>query len=147
MARLGFNFLQMLKKGTKLYSILTGTCPRCQSDKMYTHKNPFSPGNNLRMHEHCRRCGLRYSLEPSFFFGAMYISYGIGVALSVGVFIVAKLSGADMLEAFFWIFGILMLSLPVITRVSRTIWINLFVSYDPGAEQRFQSGKQTSEGE
>ena len=29
------NFLQMLKKGSKLYSILTGTCPKCQNESMY----------------------------------------------------------------------------------------------------------------
>lgn len=99
------------------------------------------------MHEHCGHCGLHYSLEPSFFFGAMYVSYALGVALSVAIFVIAKMLGADMLEAFFWIFGLLMVSLPIVTRVSRTIWINFFVSYDPSAEARFKNAKQTSAAE
>jgi hypothetical protein len=28
----------MLKKGSKLYSILTGTCPKCQNESMYLDK-------------------------------------------------------------------------------------------------------------
>ncbi|HEY6144157.1 MAG TPA: DUF983 domain-containing protein, partial [Flavobacterium sp.] len=29
----------MLKKGSKLNSILTGSCPRCQNESMYLDKN------------------------------------------------------------------------------------------------------------
>ncbi|MDG1047213.1 MAG: DUF983 domain-containing protein, partial [Flavobacteriaceae bacterium] len=31
----------MLKKGNKLNSILTGSCPRCQEENMYLDKNPY----------------------------------------------------------------------------------------------------------
>jgi hypothetical protein len=33
-------FLQMLK-GSKLYSILTGTCPKCQKESMYLDQIRF----------------------------------------------------------------------------------------------------------
>ena len=62
----------MLKKGSKLYSILTGTCPKCQNESMYLDKNPFHLMNTLKMHENCSHCGLKYQIEPSFFYGAMY---------------------------------------------------------------------------
>ena len=45
------NFLQMLKKGSKLYSILTGTCPKCQNESMYLDKNPLHLTKILEMHE------------------------------------------------------------------------------------------------
>ena len=31
----------MLKKGSKLNSILTGSCPKCQEESMYVDKNPY----------------------------------------------------------------------------------------------------------
>ena len=31
----------MLKKGSKLNSILTGTCPKCHEESMYLEKNPY----------------------------------------------------------------------------------------------------------
>jgi hypothetical protein len=62
----------MLKKGSKLNSILTGSCPKCQNESMYVDKNPLHLGKVLKMNENCSHCGLKYQIEPSFFYGAMY---------------------------------------------------------------------------
>jgi uncharacterized protein (DUF983 family) len=64
-------------KGSKLYSILTGTCPKCQKESMYLDPNPFIL-KNFKMNENCSHCGLKYQIEPSFY-GAMYVSYGLNV--------------------------------------------------------------------
>ncbi|MCI4443826.1 MAG: DUF983 domain-containing protein, partial [Lentimicrobium sp.] len=81
----------MLKKGSKLNSILTGTCPRCQNESMYLDKNPLHFSKILKMHENCSHCGLKYQIEPSFFYGAMYVSYGLNVALGVAAFVISYL--------------------------------------------------------
>ena len=73
------NFLQMLKKGSKLNSILTGSCPKCQNESMYLDKNMLHLTKILKMNENCSHCGLKYQIEPSFFYGAMYVSYGLNV--------------------------------------------------------------------
>jgi uncharacterized protein (DUF983 family) len=36
------------------------------------------------MHEHCRRCGLRYEAEQGFFVGAIYVNYAVTVVLGLG---------------------------------------------------------------
>ena len=77
----------MLKKGSKLNSILTGSCPRCQNESMYLDKNPLHFSKLLKMKEKCSHCSLKYLIEPSFFYGAMYVSYGLNVALGVAAFI------------------------------------------------------------
>jgi uncharacterized protein (DUF983 family) len=124
----------MLKKGNKLYSILTGTCPKCHSESMYVNKNPYNLGQIYKMHERCSHCNTKYKIEPSFFFGAMYVSYGIGVALAVAAFIISSLFlGASLITSFMAIIGILILLMPIIMRIARNIWINFFVSYDPDA--------------
>ncbi len=133
----------MLKKGSKLYSILTGTCPRCHGDYMYVKKNPFDLWNNLKMHDHCKSCGLRYQIEPSFFFGAMYVSYGLAVAIGIAVFAIVMLLGSGLLESFFWIGGILFILMPYITRWSRNIYINFFIDYDPKAAHKTPENGQS----
>ena len=126
----------MLKKGSKLYSILTGTCPRCQQERMYVHRNPYNPNQLFKMHEHCGSCGLKYKMEPSFFYGAMYVSYALGVALAVATFIIAKVFlELNILQSFFAIVGSLVVFMPVLIRLSRNIWINFFFKYDPKASQ------------
>lgn len=121
----------MLKKGFKLYSILTGTCPRCHQESMYKDKNPLNLANIYKMHEHCSHCGQLYKIEPSFFYGAMYVSYGLGVAVSVAAFVIAySLFGASLKTSFFIIIAALILSMPFVMRLSRNIWINIFIHYD-----------------
>ncbi|RKS95372.1 uncharacterized protein DUF983 [Flavobacterium limicola] len=122
----------MLKKGSKLYSILTGTCPKCQNESMYLDKNPLHFNKILKMHENCSHCGLRYQIEPSFFYGAMYVSYGLNVAIGIAAFIISFVFfDSNLKVAFVAIIASLILSFPFVLRWSRNIYINMFVSYDP----------------
>lgn len=123
-------------KGSKIYSIVTGTCPVCQEESMYKEKNPYKLNKVYKMHERCSHCGTKYKIEPSFFYGAMYVSYAVGVAFGVAAFIVAHLIfGADLLASFFAIVGTLVALMPIIMRLSRNIWINFFFNYKPRAEK------------
>ncbi|WP_339726866.1 DUF983 domain-containing protein [Maribacter stanieri] len=124
----------MLKKGNKLYSILTGSCPRCHQESMYLDKNPYHMGKIFKMHERCGHCDLKYKIEPSFFYGAMYVSYGVGIAFAVAAFVITYLFiGADLIETFIAIVITMIVFMPIIMRLSRNIWINFFISYDAKA--------------
>ena len=124
--------MQMLKKGSKLNSILTGTCPKCQNESMYQEKNPFRISKVLTMNETCSHCGLRYQIEPSFFYGAMYVSYGLNVALGIAAFIISFLLCKSSLKvSFLAIIATLVVLFPLVLRWSRNIYINIFVDYDP----------------
>jgi glucan phosphoethanolaminetransferase (alkaline phosphatase superfamily) len=84
------------------------------------------------MHEHCEHCGQAFEPEPGFYQGAMYVSYG----LSLGVSFVMGILLMFVFDVNLWIaslvFTLFLLGLlPVIFRVSRVIWLNLFVSYRP----------------
>ena len=125
----------MLKKGTKLNSILTGTCPRCQNESMYVKQNPYHLSDVLTMQEECSHCKLVYQIEPSFFYGAMYVSYGVNVALGIAAFIIAHVFiGLELVPSFIAIVVTLLVLYPPILRISRNMYINMFVSYDPEAK-------------
>jgi len=131
------NFLQMLKKGSKLNSILTGSCPKCQNESMYSDKNPLHLSKVLKMNDHCSHCGLKYQIEPSFFYGAMYVSYGLNVAVGIAAFIVSFVFfGASIEQSFLAIVITLIVLFPFVLRFSRNLYINMFVSYDPKAGQK-----------
>ncbi len=118
-------------KGSMLYSIFTSTCPVCHKGNMYVENNPYKLSKLMKMHDRCSNCGKKFKIEPSFFFGAMYVSYGVGIAISVAAFIISYLIfGLDRNYTFFIIIISLAVLFPVIVRISRNIWINLFVRYD-----------------
>lgn len=122
----------MFKKGSKLYSIVTGCCPRCHMESMYVDKNPFHLAKIYKMHEKCSHCGLHYKIEPSFFYGAMYVSYGLGVAFSVAAFIVSFVIFNSTIETAFIAIVVTLIGLmPLQMRISRNIWINIFIKYRP----------------
>jgi len=127
----------MLKKGSKLNSILTGTCPKCQNESMYSDKNPLNLTKVLKMNDHCSHCGLKYQIEPSFFYGAMYVSYGLNVAVGIAAFIVSFVFFKTTIEqSFIAIVISLIVLFPFVLRLSRNLYINMFISYDPKAGQK-----------
>lgn len=122
----------MCKKGSKLNSIIKGTCPRCQEESMYESKNAFNIITATKMKETCSNCGLRYMIEPAFFYGAMYVSYGVGIAFGIAAFIISKVFlDTSLMTSFIAIVATLIVFYGVIMRISRSIWINIFVSYNP----------------
>ncbi len=120
------NFL----KGTKIYSILTGSCPVCHEESMYTEANPYKLSHTLKMQERCSHCDTKYKIEPSFFYGAMYVSYPVGIAFAVAAFVISHLIlKLNLVISFLVIAGTMISFLPIILRLSRNIWINFFMHY------------------
>ncbi len=125
-----------------MYSILTGNCPRCHEESMYENPNPYVLSKIFSMNERCSHCGLKYKIEPSFFYGAMYVSYAVGVAFAVAAFVISFLFiGTSLLTTFISIVATLIVFMPLIIRLSRNIWINFFVKYDPDAVKKYKAAK------
>ena len=118
-------------KTGKLYSIFFNKCPRCNKGKFWKSNNPYynlflNRGEN---HSHCLNCDLKFEIEPGFFYGAMYISYGLGIGIGSLILIISL--------AVFQMKNILLLSLiigisililaPVNYFLSRLIWLNTFI--------------------
>ena len=124
----------MIKKGNKLHSIIYGSCPKCQEESMYITKNPYVLSETLKMHERCSTCNLKYRIEPSFFYGSMYVSYAVGIAFAVAAFVISYLFlDLSLITSFIAIVGTLIIFGPIIMRLSRNIWINMFIHYDSNA--------------
>lgn len=123
----------MFKKGTKLYSIFNNKCPRCHEGDFFAEKSFLKFGRILKLHENCSNCNLKYAMEPSFYYGAMYVNYGLTVGLSIITFLIAKfLLDFSLLQSFIAIVVALILLTPINMRLSRIIWINIFVKYQKG---------------
>lgn len=121
----------------KYVSMLLGKCPSCGQTKLFK-ESLWSFKNPIAMNESCANCGENFQKEPGFYFGAAYVSYGITVALWVAVFVALYCFNMWGLTEFeftknpvkFFVWGIitlLVLLLPIY-RLSRSIWLGLFVN-------------------
>jgi len=119
-------------KGTKIYSIVKGRCPRCQEAPVFAEANPYRLKSMFRMNEHCAHCGLRFELEPNFYYGSMYVSYGYSVAVFVATYVILGwFIDPGISDIVLALSLILLVSMPYIFRISRLTWLNLFVKYNP----------------
>ena len=120
----------MIKK-TKLYSILYNKCPYCHEGDFFISKNPFILKKFDKQYDNCPVCKSTYMPENGFYYGAMYVSYGLDIALGVALFVLSNVVFSWGTTAFLAIFVITLLGLwTIIFRKARLIWINLFVKYD-----------------
>jgi len=97
-------------------------------------------GKLFKMQERCGHCNAKYMMEPSFFYGAMYVSYGVGIAFAVAAFIISYLFlGSSLKTAFIAIVATMVVFYPIVIRISRNIWINIFMHFDPNAVADFKA--------
>ena len=76
----------MISKGNKLYSILQFKFPQCHEGAFLERKiYDFSAFTKVR--KTCPNCQLNYHVEPSFYYGSMYIAYALEVAIMVAVIV------------------------------------------------------------
>ncbi|MBS1928663.1 MAG: DUF983 domain-containing protein [Chitinophagaceae bacterium] len=126
-----------------LWSMVTMKCPRCRIGNMYRQNNPYrklSLKSIFDMPEHCPVCRQKYDIEPGFWYGTGYVSYGLAVAISIASFILWVLLIGISTEdnrIFYWLLfnAILLISLqPWLMRLSRAVYIRFFIKYDPDFE-------------
>jgi hypothetical protein len=66
----------------------------------------------------------------------MYVSYALNVAVGVAAFIIAYVfCNSSMKQAFIAIILSMVIAFPFVLRLSRNIYINMFVTYDENFKQ------------
>ena len=120
----------MQLKGTKLYSILRFKCPQCHEGDFFV-AHPYNISKVGDTPERCPVCGLKYEKEPGFFQGAMYVSYAIGVAVSVATWVAVIVLFPDMgpTGQILAITGVMLLGSPYFYTLSKALWANMFFHY------------------
>jgi uncharacterized protein (DUF983 family) len=58
-------------------------CPRCRTGKMFTGSLLGLKGQ--KMLKYCPHCGLKFEMEPGFFYVSMFVSYALNVAQFIAV--------------------------------------------------------------
>ncbi|PWJ60445.1 uncharacterized protein DUF983 [Dyadobacter jejuensis] len=122
---------------TRLTAIVKQKCPHCRQGDLFVKKNPYAIKDALKMPERCPICQQDFRMEPGFYIGALWTSFPLVISLlalfSVLFLVVLQID----LYVFFVLIAIILFSLqPIIIRLGRAIWINVFVDYDPEAGEK-----------
>lgn len=119
----------MVKKGTALYSILHFKCPYCQEGQFFV-AHPYNLRRAGDVLDRCPKCGGRYMIEPAFYFGAMYVSYALVVAVVMAIWAAFLLLApeAPLHWTVITVGAVMLLSTPYLFALSRIIWANMFLA-------------------
>lgn len=118
-----------------LGSLIGMKCPNCRKGKMFTQKSVFPFKKMLDMPERCTECGQKMEIEPGFYYGTGYVSYGLSIALTVFnlVWFLIFIGISFKNNSLFWFIGvdvaIVILLQPWIMRYSRVVYLSMFVKY------------------
>ena len=107
-------------------------------------RNPFNLAKVGDVLPNCPVCKRKYESEPGFYFGALYVSYALAVALCVSIFVAVNVLAPDIevTTTVWWVLGGLLLLAPVLYAWSKILWANMFISYKgvdlvPGEDLRW----------
>ena len=109
---------------SRLRAVVLLRCPRCLDGAVFK--------SLWKMHPLCPSCGLEYEREPGYFTGAMYVSYGLGLALCAPLGVVLMvLGGLSANQTIVTIAVMVPFLAPLLFRYSRVIWMHLDQLLDP----------------
>lgn len=114
-----------------IWAALTWKCPRCHSGEVF--KSSMMNGV-YNMHDNCPKCNQDLQVEPGFYWGAMYVGYGLSSGyLLAGLGICLLWLKLSLGASFGVLIASLIIMIPLIARTSRTIWLIIWVRYNPNA--------------
>lgn len=74
----------------------------------------------------------------------MYVSYALGIAFGVAAFIITYffVGEKNLINNFIVIIATLIVFMPIIMRLSRNIWVNMFIGYDKDWKEHINDKKK-----
>ncbi|WP_323755874.1 hypothetical protein [Roseivirga sp.] len=113
---------------SRFNALRKGKCPKCETGKVF-----ITNGNILKlkgpvMHDNCPHCNYKFEREPGYFYGAMFMSYGITMAEALATFVIIQIFNLDLS-----VDGIMAVIIAVILififpnyKLSRILWMYIF---------------------
>ena len=132
-----------MAKTSKLTAIIQAKCPKCRRGKIFS--GSLYGVNLQRTNEHCSNCGMRFEIEPGYFYGAMYVSYVFVVAEMIIVGLLTYLITGNDKSPWLYIGSILisiLLLTPLNYRYSKVLLLHLLtpkIKYNPEYDTDDQS--------
>ncbi|HCM74790.1 MAG TPA: DUF983 domain-containing protein [Cytophagales bacterium] len=116
-------------------ALCSGKCPKCRKGDIFK-TSLFDLSGFWKMNNNCTQCGVSFEPEPGFYFGAMFVSYALSVALfaTIGIALYVLGNPADWVYLLSIVGGAILFT-PFSFRYSRILFLYFFggIHYDPAA--------------
>ena len=116
-------------QSSTLGAILRQRCPRCRMGGIF----PYSIFRGFpEMCQRCSICDLKFQREEGYFLGAMYISFGLALAIiALIAALLWAITGWWITKDVAWAVILFLPLAPTISLFARVLWIYLDQMFDP----------------
>jgi uncharacterized protein (DUF983 family) len=116
-------------KASTLGAIVRQRCPRCRQGGIFVY-SIFQGFPKMR--QNCSVCDLKFQREEGYFLGAMYISFGLALAvIAVLAALLWAATGWWITKDMIWAVILFLPLAPTISLFARVLWIYLDQTFDP----------------
>jgi uncharacterized protein (DUF983 family) len=116
-------------KTSTLGAICRQRCPRCRQGKIFLSSIVLG---FPKMCQHCAVCDLKFQREEGYFLGAMYISFGLALAIiALIAALLWAITGWWITNDVIWALILFLPLAPSISLFARVLWIYLDQTFDP----------------
>lgn len=122
-----YNNIQFDSERSRFEAIVEMRCPQCRQGKMFKYGNGRIDKFD-DMHKNCPVCNLHFEVEPGFWYGAMFVSYGFSILilLLLGLTIYWGFGDPSIWGYILPIPVVSLLAVPFNFRMSRSVFLHLF---------------------
>ncbi len=133
----------MSQNSNILKSVFKFKCPKCHVGDLFSNTAIYQYKGFFDMPNNCPKCNQDFQIETGFYLGAMFVSYALAVVLNLFVFVCFLIFDAYELISFLVVAAIILLiTMPYVIKVSRSLWIALSISYNPNAIKDYEEHHQ-----
>ena len=116
-------------KTSTLGAICRQRCPRCRQGKIFLSSIFLG---FPKMCQHCAVCDLKFQREEGYFLGAMYISFGLALAIiALIAALLWAITGWWITNDVIWALILFLPLAPSTSLFARVLWIYLDQTFDP----------------
>ncbi len=113
---------------SRLISLIAEKCPKCEQGEVFNSKGNVFLMKLPKMNKKCSNCDHTFEIEPGYFYGAMFVSYGL-VILEMFFFFLASMFFDFSINTRIAIVTIPIIPLSIVNfRYSRIIWMYMFTN-------------------
>jgi ribosomal protein S27AE len=111
-----------------LIHIFKNQCPNCKKGNVFINSNLFSFMRLTEMNQKCPNCNYNFFPENGFYWGAMFVSYGLASLEGLLVILACVWYGNELFDYvnLLIIISFMIILFPLNFRLSRIIWLYIF---------------------
>lgn len=123
--------MKIITMSNSIVNSLNNDCSNCLKGKVFKEKSILFNFEFPKINEHCSHWNYKFEKEKGYFFGVMYVNYGLTVAQGIAAYVIAQFFFTEIFNLKIMpIIAVVIITMgSIYICLSRLVWIYMFKNY------------------